>query len=53
LTEVSDVINALQKIIENQKDADDLTLIFMIEERCNQKKVKVLTLHSTKKKLND
>jgi len=46
-------MNALQKIIESQRDVDDLTLIFMIEERYNWKRVKVLTLHNIKKKLND
>jgi len=46
-------MNTLQKTIESQKNADDLTLIFMIEERHNQKKVKVLALHSIKEKLND
>ncbi len=49
---MSNVMNTLQKTIESQRNADDLTLTFMIEERYNQKKVKVLTLHSIKKKLN-
>jgi len=46
-------MNALQKTIESQRNADDLTLTFMTEERCNQKKVKVLVSYDTKKKLND
>jgi len=53
LTEVNDVINALQKTIKSQRNIDDLILTFMTEERCNQKEVKVLTLHNIKKKLND
>jgi len=53
LTEVSDVMNALQKTIESQRNADDLTLTLMTEERHNQKRVKVLTSHSTEKKLNN
>jgi len=43
-------MNALQKTIKSQRNVDDLTLIFMIEERCNQKKVKVLTSYNTEKK---
>jgi len=50
---VNDVMNALQKTIESQKDVDDLTLTFIIEERCNQKRAEVLTLHNIRKKLND
>ena len=50
---MNNVMNALQKIIESQKDIDDLTLTFMIKERYNQKRVKVLTLYSIKKKLNN
>ncbi len=46
-------MNTLQKTIESQRDTDDLVLTFMIEKRYNQKKIKVLTSHSTKKKLND
>jgi len=46
-------MNALQKTIESQRDADDLILTFIIEERCNQKKAEVLTLYNTEKKLND
>jgi len=46
-------MNALQKTIESQRNVDDLILTFIIEERHNQKEVKVLTLHSTEKKLND
>jgi len=46
-------MNTLQKIIESQRDVDDLTLTFIIEKRHNQKKVKVLTLYSIKKKLNN
>jgi len=46
-------MNALQKTIESQRDADDLILTFITEERCNQKKAEVLTLHNTEKKLND
>ncbi len=46
-------MNALQKTIESWRDADDLILTFMIEERHNQKRVKVLTSHSIEKKLND
>ena len=50
---MNDVINALQKTIKSQRNIDDLILTFMTEERCNQKEVKVLTLHNIKKKLND
>ncbi len=35
LTEVSDVMNTLQKIIESWRNVDDLTSTFMTEERCN------------------
>ncbi len=45
-------MNTLQKTIESWRDADDLTLTFMTEERYNWKEVKVLTLHDIKKKLN-
>jgi len=50
---VNDVINTLQKTIKSQRDADNLTLTFIIEERCNQKKVKVSALHNIREKLND
>ena len=52
LTEVNDVMNASQKTIESQRNTDDLTLTFMTEKRCNWKRVKVLTLHNIRKKLN-
>ncbi len=45
-------MNTLQKTIESWRDANDLTLTFMTEERYNWKEVKVLTLHDIKKKLS-
>ncbi len=46
-------MNALQKTIESQRNVNDLTSTFMIEERHNWEKVKVLTSHDIRKKLND
>jgi len=53
LIEVSDVMNASQKIIESQKNVDDLTSTFMTEKRYSLKRMKILTLHNTEKEVND